>query len=614
MMSSSPETTTRTTGARQAHSEACDARREAREAGQAREAQEARQARDTREARDRAAARAIAQRTPARYEPYLDGLFTYCLSVLCDHDAATAALADALTVAERRGHRLPGSADDLRAWLYALSRWSCLRKLAEPKQRRQGAHAAGRGGAEKGAGRGAGVDAGAGAGRSVGRGSGRGDGNGVPQAAAAPEAEERRHRELALLAWPEAAGTTPEQREALELAVRHHLPAHEVAAVLGMQPAAARELLASAACEVERTRAALAVVEAGGCPGVTHLTGDGRLVLGTALRQELVRHVDDCPRCRRTAERAVPGRWPGAMVTPAELPVLQAPRAALHMALAHQPRARGAAVPRFDRRGFPMGPKDRAARRERMRARAVTTTVVATVVAAPVLALWAAYRGGPAGEGDGPSATAREAQGPDVLGDGPAGTYENAGSSRAKAGPRIRSDGKADVSVQVVSVGGPGRGDAARLTVGAANDGDTTLITLTASSGASDIRWSVSTSAAWLYFSRSSGTLAPGRTLTVKVYVDHLREPSGPWHARVAVAPAGAVVSIDGYGTAPSRPAPRPSSAPPSPAPSAPATPPPASSSPPPDPTPPPSSPPPSTPETPAPTAPATETPSPSGS
>ncbi|MFI9422636.1 hypothetical protein ACIG54_03635 [Streptomyces achromogenes] len=617
-MSSSPETTTRTTGARQAHSEACDARREAREAGQAREAQEARQARDTREARDRAAARAIAQRTPARYEPYLDGLFTYCLSVLCDHDAATAALADALTVAERRGHRLPGSADDLRAWLYALSRWSCLRKLAEPKQRRQGAHAAGRGGAERGAGRGAGVDAGAGAGagvgRSVGRGSGRGDGNGVPQAAAAPEAEERRHRELALLAWPEAAGTTPEQREALELAVRHHLPAHEVAAVLGMQPAAARELLASAACEVERTRAALAVVEAGGCPGVTHLAGDGRLVLGAALRQELVRHVDDCPRCRRTAERAVPGRWPGAMVTPAELPVLQAPRAALHMALAHQPRARGAAVPRFDRRGFPMGPKDRAARRERMRARAVTTTVVATVVAAPVLALWAAYRGGPAGEGDGPSATAREAQGPDVLGDGPAGTYENAGSSRAKAGPRIRSDGKADVSVQVVSVGGPGRGDAARLTVGAANDGDTTLITLTASSGASDIRWSVSTSAAWLYFSRSSGTLAPGRTLTVKVYVDHLREPSGPWHARVAVAPAGAVVSIDGYGTAPSRPAPRPSSAPPSPAPSAPATPPPASSSPPPDPTPPPSSPPPSTPETPAPTAPATETPSPSGS
>lgn len=49
--------------------------------------------------------------------------------------------------------------------------------------------------------------------------------------------------------------------------------------------------------------------------------------------------------------------------------------------------------PRFDRTGFPMDPKDRAARRDRLRARAVTTTVVATVVAAPVLALWASYRG-----------------------------------------------------------------------------------------------------------------------------------------------------------------------------------------------------------------------------
>ena len=44
VMSSSPEISTRTTGAHRAH----------------------------REARDRAAARTVAQRPPARYEPYLD--------------------------------------------------------------------------------------------------------------------------------------------------------------------------------------------------------------------------------------------------------------------------------------------------------------------------------------------------------------------------------------------------------------------------------------------------------------------------------------------------------------------------------------------------------------
>ncbi|MFB7931169.1 hypothetical protein ACFC4C_18915 [Streptomyces sp. NPDC056039] len=493
MTSSTPEISTRSAGAHRAH----------------------------REARDRGAARTLVQRPPARYEPYLDGLFTYCLSVLCDHDAATAALGDVLALAERRGRHVPEAPADRRAWLYALARWACLRGLAEAKQKRTSSHAAGR----------------------VQR----------PDPPAAPavseEVQERRRGELALLAWPEAAGTTPEQREALELAVRHHLAAHEVAAVLGMDLATTRDLLASAACEVERTRAALAVVETGACPSVAHLVGDDRLVLGTALRRELVRHVDDCPRCRRTAERAMPGRWPGTSVTPAALPVLPAPLAALHVAMAHPPRARGAA-PRFDRRGYPMDPKDRAARRDRLRARAVTTTVVATVVAAPVLALWAAYRGTPVGEAqDGRSASALEVDDPLGLdGEMAGGGYENTGNASTRPGPRFGKNGKADVSVEVIGVASAGRAGA--LDVTADNTGDTTLITL-AATGSAPVRWSASTGADWLYLSQSSGTLRPGESLTIKVYVDHLREPSGPWHAQVAIAPVGAVVHIEGFGTAP---------------------------------------------------------------
>jgi DNA-directed RNA polymerase specialized sigma24 family protein len=499
--SSSPQTSTRTTGAHRAH----------------------------REARDRGATRTAVQRPATPHEPYLDGLFTYCLSVLCDHDAATAALADVLALADRRGQRVPDAAGDRRAWLYALARWACLRKLAEAKQKRQGTHAAGRHGTHR-------------------------------QPAARPPAppvpddvREQRRRELALLAWPEAAGTTPEQREALELAVRHQLAAHEVAAVLGMDHAAARELLAGAACEVERTRAALAVVETGGCPAVARLTGDQQLVLSSALRRELVRHVDDCPRCRRAAERAVPGRWPGAGVTPAELPVLSAPRRALHHALTHLPRARGADAPRFDRRGFPMDPKDRAARRDRLRARAVTTTVVATVVAAPVFALWAAYHGTPTGEGaDGHSADASEAHGPGTPDGDATGGYENAGNASTRPGSGTDAADRSDVSVEVVSVSGAGSKGPGSLSVTASSHGDTTFITLTAAADAEGpVTWSASTGAAWLYLSRSSGTLAPGESVTVKVYVDPLREPAGQWHARVAIAPAGAVVSIEGHGPVP---------------------------------------------------------------
>ncbi|MGW7497260.1 BACON domain-containing protein [Streptomyces luteogriseus] len=546
-----------------------------------------------REARDRGAARTLAERPPARYEPYLDGLFTYCLSVLCDHEAATAALGDVLALAERRGRHVPQAPADRRAWLYALARWACLRKLAAAKQKRQSSHAAGRTDRR------------------------RADRPAAP--AASEEVQERRRRELALLAWPEAAGTTPEQREALELAVRHHLAAREVAAVLGMDPAAARDLLASAACEVERTRAALAVVETGACPSVSHLAGDDRLVLGTALRGELVRHVDDCPRCRRTAERAIPGRWPGTSVTPAELPVLPAPRAALHVAMAHHPRARKA-VPRFDRRGFPMDPKDHAARRDRLRARAVTTTVVATVVAAPVLALWAAYRGTPIGEGqDGRSASAREADDPFGLdGEMAGGGYENTGNASTRPGPRFGKDGKADVSVEVIGVAGAGRESALEVT--ADNTGDTTLVTLTAS-GPAPVRWSASTGAPWLYLSQSSGTLRPGESVTIKVYVDHLREPAGPWHAQVALAPVGAVVHIEGYGTAPSPSGPGPDPRPSGPGDPHPTHPGPTPTTSAPDPDPTPTTPPPSTdpdptptPTDPAPTDPTGSTPPPSDS
>lgn len=521
-MSSRPESPTQATGAHRAH----------------------------RDARQRVVPRSVPQAPPARYEPCLDGLFTYCLSVLCDHDAATAALGDVLAIAERRGSRGPAADAELKPWLYALARWVCLRALAEAKRKRQGAHASG----------------------SASR---------VPKeaqpTAPAPvpdETDRQRRRELAQLAWPEAAGTTPEQREALELAVRHQLAPKEVAAVVGMDIVKTRDLLASAACEVERTRAALAVVETGTCPIVARLTGDNQLLLGTALRRELVRHVDDCPRCRRTAERAGSGAWPGTAASSAALPVIEAPRAAVHVAMAHVPRARGAG-PRFDRRGFPMDPKDHAARRDRMRARAVTTTVVATVVAAPVLALWAAYRGAPlTGEGqDGRSVSASEAEPDGANGDRRREDYENAGNAHTPPDPRFTAGSRSpDVSVEVISAGSPpshsGTG-AGRLTVEARPSGGTTLITLSASGG-EPVHWSASTGASWLYLSRSSGTLAPGETFTIRVYVDHEREPAGHWSARVSIAPAGAIVSIDGYGSGagrPTHPGPRPTPVPPKPKP-----------------------------------------------
>lgn len=515
------------------------------------------------------------ERRHERYEPYLDGLFTYCLSVLCDHDAATAALGDVLAVAERHHGRAPvehttarpAAGPGRRAWLYALARWTCRRRLVEQRRTRPGAHTGRRRPAHAPT---------------------------PPPVRAHPpvrpprpappgtprSAADDRGDQLALLAWPEAAGTTPEQREALELSVRHGLATQDIAAVLSLDPAHARDLLATAVCELERTRAALAVVGRGDCPAVARLGADGRVLISAALRTELVRHVDDCPRCRAAAERVEAlGPWPGSAPAPAGLPLVRCERPAAYAAMsaARAGRTR-AGTPRFGPGGFPLDPKDHAARRERLRARAVTTTVVATVLAAPVLALWAAYRGAPAtGEsGAGPAVTTEDPgngadTGTEHPGDrhDPYDRYEHTGSA-APTG----SAGRPGVTVEVVSTGTaprtrPGAPAPGRLGVTARAYGDTTRLTLTASGGA-PVDWTVRTGARWLLPNRAAGTLRPGQSVTVLVTVDRDREPAGPWRAYLRIDPAGAVLRIEGGGRTPPLPTrpPRPTGSPtPSPTP-----------------------------------------------
>jgi hypothetical protein len=267
-----------------------------------------------------------------------------------------------------------------------------------------------------------------------------------------------------------------------------------------------------------------------------------------------------------------------------------------------------------------MDPRDRAARRERLRARAVTTTVVATVVAAPVLALWAAYRGAPAtGEPVGADATRISASESEIplaradghpyagqpeAGVGPGGAGEAGGTAnaaRTPGGAAFAGGAGADVSVEVISRGAPPTPERAgapgRLSVAASSYGTTTLLTLTASGGA-PVDWRLWSDAPWLRASRTAGTLAPGESVTLRIMVDRDAEPVGAWAARVGVDPGGAVVSIRGSGRAEPTPGPDPDPPRPTPTP----TPTPTPEQPDPTPTPTPTPPPPPTPEPPGPT------------
>ncbi|MFE7188840.1 hypothetical protein [Kitasatospora sp. NPDC057541] len=515
----------------------------------------------------------------AAYERQVDGLFTYCLSVLCEHEAAAAALREVRELAVRYGDRLaePGL---VRAWLYSLARYCCLRRLADG------------GGSGTGGGRG-------------------GDGDGGAEAV-------RRRRELASLAWPEAAGTAPEQREALELSVRHRLSPIEVAAVLGQPFEDVRTLLASALAEVGRTRAALLVLGVGSCPELDRLGGAGAeswrdWVLGPALRRELVRHVVDCPTCRGTAER-VAGEVPeDGTAGLSGLPVLTAPGRGAGAAGTVAVRVRVPArvsVPtevglRFDQGGFPRHRAPDGGRGPAVRRRVVTTGVLAAVLAAPVVALWAGHRGG-TGAGEAASVSSVRVEGDRSAGAAAAGgsaggtaeprgaagaagaakavgavigavgeVYRGsgpavAGMELAGAGPRPAETLLPGVQGPLIPVptpaptaaapaavptpvdgpkgaptGAPAPAPSGLLTVEAGEYGSRTVLTLT-NSGGTEIRWHAVVDAPWLRLSRDAGTLAPGQRITVIVSVDEDLAPANHWTARIALPPSQAVVTIEG--------------------------------------------------------------------
>ncbi|MGW7191201.1 BACON domain-containing protein, partial [Streptomyces sp. NPDC054838] len=239
-------------------------------------------------------------------------------------------------------------------------------------------------------------------------------------------------------------------------------------------------------------------------------------------------------------------------------------------------------------------------------ARAVTTTVVATVVAAPVLALWAAYRGAPTtGEPVAGSAARISASESDLppaaVGGHPLAAYRNAGNTAHTTGEPGFAPGAdvPDVSVEVISPGASdtpepgGPGAPGHIGVTAATRGGTTLLTLTASGGA-PVHWRLWSDASWLRASRNAGTLAPGESVNLWITVDAAAQPVGAWTARVGIDPDGAVVSIRGRGrpapdpTPPVTPDPTPTPTPPDPTPTPTPTPtPPATPDPTPTPTPP---------------------------
>jgi RNA polymerase sigma factor (sigma-70 family) len=194
------------------------------------------------------------------YDRYAESLYGYCHWMLTDPADAADAVQDTFVVA---AGRLGGLRDPrkLHPWLYAVARNECRRRL---------------GAAEAG-----------------------------PDEAAddlgelddpdddTDRAELRRRVRSAL------SDLGPDEREVLELELRHDLHGADLAAVLGVSRNQAHTLVVRTRDELEKDLGALLVARTGrrGCQALDALLADGDGRLTAIMRKRISRHADQCEVC-----------------------------------------------------------------------------------------------------------------------------------------------------------------------------------------------------------------------------------------------------------------------------------------------------------------------------
>ncbi|GGL30730.1 sigma factor-like helix-turn-helix DNA-binding protein [Planomonospora parontospora] len=293
--------------------------------------------------------RADAQAPARLYDAYAERLNDYAFSLLADVDAAADAVHDALVVAHGCADRLR-DAGRLRPWLYALVRFRCA------------------------------------AGSRGGRGTG--------PSPVFDEPDDPGERELAALVRETLAELGGQEREVLELSLRHGLSSGEVGAVLGLTSRQAATRLGRARDHLENAAAAVVLARIGRahCPDLSAMVDSWEGPLTPALRRRLSAHIARCEVCAGLRDRHVPaGRLLDLL--PAALPPLSLRRRTIATCVdPGQGGTRAAVVAagdRFDRTGFPVAGERRAVPRAARRRKRTGRPAPAVAAAACLLAVTA---------------------------------------------------------------------------------------------------------------------------------------------------------------------------------------------------------------------------------
>jgi DNA-directed RNA polymerase specialized sigma24 family protein len=213
------------------------------------------------------------------YDGYATALYTYCYNVLGDQDRAIGALGITFMIAANRLTELR-SVDRLRPWLYTLARNECRRRAA--------------------------------------------DQGGQPGSSAAGWVPGGQQSRADVVRMAVRSMSLPD-REVLELSLRHHFVAADLADVLGIPGDEVYATVTQAGSRLRQTVSAFLLVDAGrpDCPDLDAMLAGWRGPHTALLSQRVHRHTEWCTTCRVRAARELP---PGsltaslAMLAPPPMP------------------------------------------------------------------------------------------------------------------------------------------------------------------------------------------------------------------------------------------------------------------------------------------------------
>ncbi|MEU3167517.1 sigma-70 family RNA polymerase sigma factor [Streptosporangium sp. NPDC006930] len=252
------------------------------------------------------------------YDSYAERLNDYAHSLLGDRETAADAVHDALVTAQGSVDRLrePGR---LRAWLYALVRIRC-------------------------------ADA----------------GHGGPRGAVPPPDihDDPGERELAVLVHEAMTELSVQEREVLELSLRHDLGSGEVGAVLGLTSRQVTARLGRVRDHLENAAGAVVLAKVGRahCPDLSAMVDSWEGPLTTMLRRRLSAHIGRCEVCVERRDRHVSaGRL--LDLVPLAYPPLSLRRRVIETCVNPESREERAAIAAengFDKAGFPTAAERRS--------------------------------------------------------------------------------------------------------------------------------------------------------------------------------------------------------------------------------------------------------------